>query len=196
MRRSGVPPGLWPTIQKSCETLTQIKALGLEARDAQAMKTKCLIPLTLTVTAFGAMFLTGCGPSANGSATTPPPGEPAQQPFTGQIHEIKMRGTPKGFFFEPEKVTVRQGDKVRFTMEDGGPHNVSFNSAVAPDATKIPDGAKMVLESQGRLVGALLQAPGQTYELEFGKNLPVGEYNFVCDPHTALGMKGRIIVTQ
>ena len=38
-------------------------------------------------------------------------------------------------------------------------------------------------------------APGQSYDLEFTSNLPAGEYNFVCDPHTMLGMKGKITVT-
>ena len=106
-----------------------------------------------------------------------------------------MRGTAQGYSFEPKEITIKSGDKVRFSLTDGGPHNVSFNSVVAPDATKIPAGAKMVLEGEGKLVGAFLQVPGQSYEIAFNKNLPVGEYNFVCDPHTVLGMKGKITVT-
>lgn len=154
---------------------------------------KYLIPLTILLGALGALSLTGCGPSANGSSTAAPE-QTAASPFTGQVHEIKMRGTPKGYFFEPKELAIKSGDKVRFIMVEGGPHNVSFNSALAPDATQAPEGAKMVLESKGKLVGALMQAPGQVYELEFSKDLPTGEYNFVCDPHTALGMKGKIIV--
>ena len=145
---------------------------------------------------FGAIALSGCGKVETASTADSEPAADTSAPaFTGQVHEIKMRGTPKGFFFEPKETTVKRGDKVHFTLVDGGPHNVSFKSPVAPDATRVPDGAKLVLEGGGKLVGALLQAPGQSYDLEFTSNLPAGEYNFVCDPHTMLGMKGKITVT-
>jgi plastocyanin len=121
-------------------------------------------------------------------ATTPPP-------FTGTVHEIKMNGTATTFFFEPKEVTIKQGDKVRWIMSAAGPHNVDFASAAFPDKTKIPDGAKLKLEAQGSLVTPLLQAPGQAVEIVFGKDMPPGEYNYVCDPHTPLGMAGKIIVT-
>jgi plastocyanin len=152
--------------------------------------------LTIT-TCFAALFaLPACNNSNGQAASAQAPAKPAAEPFTGKVHDVKMRGTVSpapGFFFEPAEITVKQGDKVRFTMVDGGPHNVSFNSAM-PGLTKVPDGAKMVLENRGQLVGTLLQAPGQTSEILFGKDLPCGEYNFVCDPHAPLGMKGKITV--
>ncbi len=131
------------------------------------------------------MLFAGCGP-ASGSTSLPaaPP-----EPFTGQVHEVKMRGAGTRFYFEPNQLLIKRGDKVRFLMTDGGPHNVSFANQ------KIPAGARMVLENRGVLVGAMLQVPGQACEIEFTKDLPVGEYDFVCDPHNILGMKGRIVVT-
>lgn len=152
------------------------------------MKVKHLLPIITVVSAFGALFLTGCGQSANGNATQVQ-SQATPAPFTGQVYEVKMRGTATKYFFEPNNIVIKRGDKVRFTMSEGGPHNVSFSNQ------KIPEGAQMLLEGQGKLVGALMQAPGQSYEIEFTKNMPLGEYNFVCDPHNALGMKGKITVT-
>lgn len=122
--------------------------------------------------------------------------KPAAPPaFTGTVHEIKMNGTATTFFFEPKELAIKQGDKVRWIMTAAGPHNVNFASAAFPDKTKIPDGAKVKLETQGALVTPFLQAPGQTTEITFGKDMPLGEYNYVCDPHTPLGMAGKITVT-
>jgi plastocyanin len=152
--------------------------------------------LTITTYCAALFALPACNNSKAEPTSAPADAKPKAEAFTGQVHEVKMRGTVSptpGFFFEPAEITVKQGDKVKFTMIDGGPHNVSFNSAM-PGLTKVPDGAKMVLENRGQLVGALLQAPGQTTEILFGKDLPCGEYNFVCDPHAPLGMKGKITV--
>jgi len=129
------------------------------------------------------LALGGCSKSPSGGA----PATPA--PFTGTVHEVKMRGTAKGYFYEPAQLMIKKGDKVRFTMVDGGPHNVNFTGQ------NIPGPAKVLLEGEGKMLGAMLQAPGQTYDVEFGERFPIGDYNYVCDPHAALGMKGKIVVT-
>lgn len=129
------------------------------------------------------LFLGGCGKSTDQSTT---PGTPA--PFTGQVHEVKMRGTADAYFYEPAMLIIKSGDKVRFLMVDGGPHNVNFKDQ------RIPGGAAAMLEKDGKLLGVLLQAPGQATEVEFTKTMPRGEYNYVCDPHAGLGMKGKIVV--
>lgn len=129
------------------------------------------------------LLLSGCGQSTN---TTSTPEAPA--PFTGQVHEVKMRGSAEAYFYEPAMLIIKSGDKVRFLMVDGGPHNVNFTGQ------RIPGGAAVMLENEGKLLGALLQAPGQATEIEFTKQMPKGEYNYVCDPHAGLGMKGKIIV--
>ena len=130
-------------------------------------------------------FLGGCGKAPEGGAQA----QATPAPFTGTVHEVKMRGTAKGYFYEPAQLSIKLGDKVRFLMVDGGPHNVNFTGQ------KIPGGANVILEKEGKLLGALLQAPGQATEIEFAKPLPVGDYHYVCDPHVALGMKGKITVS-
>jgi plastocyanin len=147
------------------------------------MKTHTLQLLLCSVMA---LALGACGKSGAPAETAAPP---TPEPFTGTVHEMKMVGTATAFHFEPGELTIKRGDKVRFTLVSAGPHNVNFANQ------QIPAGASMLLESQGKLTGALLQAPGQTYEVWFTEDMPTGEYNFVCDPHTAFKMKGKITVT-
>lgn len=152
-------------------------------------------PINLTILAAGCtalLLLPACNDS--NAKTTPPETKPSAPAFTGTVHEVKMNGTATTFFFEPKELTVKQGDKVKWTMVAAGPHNVNFASPAFPDKTKIPDGAKVKLEAQGSLVTPFLQGPGQTTEIVFGKDMPLGEYNYVCDPHTPLGMVGKITV--
>ncbi len=141
----------------------------------------------LLLCAAAPLLFGACGggdqPAAKKAAAATP------EPFTGQIHEVKMRGTAEGYFYEPKTLTIKSGDKVRFIMVDGGPHNVSFAGQ------KIPNKAQVILEREGVLVGVMLQAPGQTTDVHFVKALPPGTYNFICDPHAALGMTGKIIVS-
>ena len=152
------------------------------------MNMKAITPIAINAACLGSAFLllAGCGKSpesaASSAAATP-------APFTGQVHEMKMRGNATSYFYEPKELVIKRGDKVRFLMVDGGPHNVNFTDQ------KIPKGANVILENEGKLLGVMLQAPGQACEVEFHKKLPVGDYNFVCDPHAALGMKGKITVT-
>jgi plastocyanin len=156
-----------------------------------AMKQKVIL-LSAAASVATVLVLSGCGQSD--SSSTPSSDTSASSSQTtaasepvGETVDIKMRGTKEGYSFQPNQVVVKAGDKVRFTMVDGGPHNVSFNNQT------VPNGANMVLENKGKLVGALLQAPNQTYEIQFTKDLPGGEYNFVCDPHNALGMYEAIV---
>jgi plastocyanin len=61
-----------------------------------------------------------------------------------------------------------------------GVHNVNFLA----DSNTIKTGLPPVSE--------LLQLPGQTHDLVV--DLQEGEYYFQCDPHAALGMKGKLEV--
>jgi plastocyanin len=153
---------------------------------------KIVIPSLLMAAAVsGALLLTGCGSETTAEAKTDTkaassaPSEPVRD-----VHEISMRGDASGFFFEPKEITIRQGDLVRWKMVDGAPHNVNFAGRAFPGS------AKVLLESRKKLVGVTLQAPGQTYEIHFTEAYPVGEYNYVCDPHAVLNMAGKIIVTD
>ncbi|MHA3774374.1 plastocyanin/azurin family copper-binding protein [Verrucomicrobiota bacterium sgz303538] len=142
-------------------------------------------------------LLAACGPSGTSSNSTTGSESKAAAPaaFSGKVHEVKMTGTTTSFSFEPKELTIKQGDKVKWVMGAAGPHNVDFSNPAFADKTKVPEGAKPKLETMGLLVTPLLQVPGQATEIVFGKDLPVGEYNYVCDPHAPLGMIGKITVT-
>jgi plastocyanin len=108
------------------------------------------------------------GPAALGERVAP----------SGRVIEVKMVTDERGNLFEPEVVTAKRGDTVRFVLESGV-HNVHF-PADRNAGTQVPPAS------------ALLQAPGQTYEVVVGAG--PGTYPFQCDPHVALGMVGTLTV--
>ena len=126
----------------------------------------------------------GCGKKEEG----PSPAAPKAAATPSKIHEVMMHGDAKGYYYEPKVLVIKVGEAVRWKLSEGGPHNVNFKGQ------RIPAPAKAILEKEGRLTGVNLEAPGQTYDLLFSKEMGVGEYNYICDPHAALGMTGKIIV--
>ena len=105
---------------------------------------------------------------------------------TGNVVEIQMSTTQNGASgqFEPQTVTVKRGDTVRWVMADGQTvHNVSFSAAQGN-----PAGWTAPAES------SYLSQAGQTYEVVV--DWPAGTYNYVCVPHQALGMTGSLTVTE
>lgn len=107
---------------------------------------------------------------------------PAAAPATGNVFEVEMKSNPGvGEVFGPGELTVKRGDVVRFKLVSGV-HNASF------PANKNPSGVALPAASP------YLQAPGQTHDLQI--DLPAGEYHYQCDPHAALGMVGKLIVTD
>ena len=83
--------------------------------------------------------------------------------------------------FEPNKIEAHQGDVIRFTLKTGV-HNVDFFADSNTVKTGLP------------AASALLQLPGQTADLKV--TLTPGKYYFQCDPHAALGMKGKLEVEE
>lgn len=100
----------------------------------------------------------------------------------GQVIEIEMTMTgPDGNpAFVPAKVTAKQGDVLRFVNKDNV-HNVHFTKANNPAAATLPPPSPYLTQ------------PGQTYELKV--ELPAGTYDYICDPHAAMGMVGQVTVT-
>jgi plastocyanin len=87
---------------------------------------------------------------------------------------------------------VERGDKVRWTVVSGPPHNVAF----WPDS--IPSGAAAALDANmpgkmASLSGPMLMTPNQKYEISFA-GVPKGTYRYYCTPHLALGMKAVVEV--
>lgn len=114
---------------------------------------------------------------------------------TGTVHQVQMLLTADGkYVYEPAKLTIKVGDRVRWINVSGGPHNVSFY------ADKIPAGARDVLtgamkDQMTALAGKLLVQPNEAYEIAFA-GAPVGTYEYFCTPHEMLGMKATLTIQQ
>ena len=83
--------------------------------------------------------------------------------------------------FEPNEIEAHQGDVIRFTLKTASTTSTSCRTRTAIK-TGLP------------AASALLQLPGQTVDLKVA--LAPGKYYFQCDPHAALGMKGRLEVEE
>ena len=128
------------------------------------------------------------------AATTPAANAPAENApaGTGKTHDVNMVLDGSKYKFDPDNLTIKVGDVVRFHNKSGGPHNVSF----WPDS--IPSGAADVLKKNMPDQMAPLQSPLETtpdavYEINFA-GAPKGDYKFYCLPHLALGMHGKLTV--
>lgn len=96
---------------------------------------------------------------------------------------VKMADAPGGqFVFQPAAISAQRGDTVRFVQASSAPHDVDFK--------KVPKGAKLGSESTGPYV----MTPGQTYNLVIDGRFTDGVYEFVCDPHESVGMRGTLTV--
>lgn len=108
------------------------------------------------------------------------------------VHEVKMLLDGANGRFDPEHITIKRGDRIRFVTVSGGPHNVAFDAAKTPEAAKGPLGAGMP-DQIAPLAGPLVMANGDSYTVSFA-NVPAGTYEYTCMPHVAMGMKGKITV--
>jgi plastocyanin len=106
------------------------------------------------------------------SPLTPDPG--------GKVVVVELYSDAVGNYFKPAEVHAKRGDVIRYTLKVGV-HNVHFLADSNAGRSSYPQSPS-----------DLLQLPGQT--LDLAVKLPAGSYYFQCDPHAALGMKGRLIV--
>jgi plastocyanin len=105
----------------------------------------------------------------------------AVNPAAAETYTVKM-GTDSGALkFEPETLTVKPGDTVKWVNNKLAPHNAVFDSKVGDIASKL---------SHKNLVFS----PGESYETTFPSDTPPGEYPFYCEPHRGAGMGGKVIV--
>ena len=128
----------------------------------------------------------GTETAAPAPASTPAAPAPAAATGTGTVHDIKMVTTQGGASgqFEPATITVKRGDRIRWTMADGqAPHNVSFSLAQGNPAGFTPPADSPLYTQQG-----------QTFEVT--ADWAPGTYNYVCMPHAGMGMTGSITVTE
>jgi plastocyanin len=103
---------------------------------------------------------------------------------TGHLVVVKLvdRGGATPYAFDPAKITVQPGDTLRFLEEAGVVHNVRFKTH--PSAAHLGAAA----------TGPYLTTKGQTYDLVIDSRFAPGSYDFVCDPHESMGMRGTLTV--
>lgn len=106
--------------------------------------------------------------------------------------EIQMIGDGTGYRFSPAKVTIKRGDKVRFTLVSGPPHNVVFWSDSIPKSAPAAL-AKGMPQAVDKLTSPYYLKAGDSYLVSFA-GAPAGIYRYYCTPHLALGMKAVIEV--
>ena len=127
------------------------------------------------------------GQSAAASAATSGAGGPGgvaqATPTAGhKVIVVEMITDETGNYFKPKEIEAHQGDVIRFTLKQGV-HNVDF----LPDSNTIKAGLPAV--------APLLQLPGQTWDVVTA-TMQSGKYYFQCDPHAALGMKGKLEIEK
>ena len=135
---------------------------------------------------------TTAAPVAAAPAPAAPGGAATAAAITGTTHEVKMIGDATGYKFDPANITVKAGDGIKFTVVNGGPHNVAFDPATIPADVQGQLDAN-ISEKQGQLSSALKTNAGESVTISFA-NIKPGKYPFHCTPHLALGMKGEITV--
>ena len=106
--------------------------------------------------------------------------------------DVQMIGDGTGYRFSPATVTIQRGDKVRFTLVSGPPHNVVFWSDSTPKGAAAPL-AKGMPATVDKLTGPFFLKAGDSYVVSFA-GAPTGRYRYYCTPHLALGMAATIVV--
>jgi plastocyanin len=114
------------------------------------------------------------------------------RPVGPKTVEVQMIGDASGYKFSPAKITLQKGDKVKFTLVSGPPHNVVFWEDSIPKGAAAKLG-KAMTKTVGPLTGPFMLNAGETYEISFA-GLPAGTYKYYCAPHLALGMHAVIEV--
>lgn len=122
--------------------------------------------------------------TAVAAVEAPAAGADAAVPATaGTVHEVRMMTTQGGAagVFEPAKLTVKQGDVVRFVMADAqSAHNVYFDPSQNPAGAALPAPSPYLTQA------------GESWEMT--ADMAAGSYDYICQPHAAMGMTGQITV--
>ena len=140
--------------------------------------------IRLLVSAVAALSCIACSSGEKkeeGAAAEQKSGETQAQgaAATGDTIVVEAWTDGTGNYFKPNDIEAHQGDVLRFVLK-AGVHNVHF----LPDSNTIKTGLPPASD--------FLQIPEQTYDLVV--NMQEGDYYFQCDPHAALGMKGKLEV--
>ncbi|MCG1002500.1 MULTISPECIES: plastocyanin/azurin family copper-binding protein [Halobacterium] len=122
---------------------------------------------------------TTAGNGTAGNATTDGSGSGESDGLPGAGTTKTVQVGPNGNnIFDPETVYIQPGATVEWVWRSSG-HNVH--------ATDVPEEADWSVQTE-------ITGPEFSYSYTFDG--PTGEYNYVCDPHEALGMVGKVVVNE
>lgn len=107
-------------------------------------------------------------------------------PAMAGSYTVKMGSDSGMLVFDPDKLSVKPGDTVKWVINKVPPHNIVF------DDKTIPGGDKALAKSLSHK--QLEMSPGDSYELTIPKDAPAGEYTYFCEPHRSAGMTGKLTV--
>jgi manganese oxidase len=125
------------------------------------------------VTAIAGIVMAGCSTAESSPAD-----------YEGRTLEVRIVEDGGSMRFEPENLEVKRGDVVRFVQDGTMPHNVQFVRNTAPRGSDIGD----------YWMGPFLNKKGEVYEVEIDERFLDGDWEYVCTPHIAMGMKGTLSV--
>lgn len=128
--------------------------------------------------------------ATTGATTGATPAGGVAAPATGKTHTVRMLADGAAMKFEPANITVKAGDQIKWVMISGVPHNVAFQDVPADVKGQLD--ANMP-EKIAPLTGKMMMTPNEEYTVSFA-NVKPGTYNYVCQPHVAMGMKGVVTV--
>jgi plastocyanin len=134
-------------------------------------------------------------PQATTPAATPPAAvaTATMAPITGKTHEVKMVQVPTGYEFQPTELTIAVGDGVKFIAVSGNPHNVSFDAAEVPEASRAQLNANFDPATASELTSTYVMNPNDAITVSFA-NIPPGVYTAKCPIHMSMNMITKITV--
>jgi len=110
----------------------------------------------------------------------------APAPASADTITVKM-GADNGMLkFDPDKITAKPGDTIKWVINKVPPHNVVF------DVANVPGGDKALATSLSHK--KLEMTPGSSFELTIPADAPAGDYSYYCEPHRGAGMVGKVTV--
>jgi plastocyanin len=122
----------------------------------------------ITVVAFALVALTGCGSDKNddnsGGKAQPAPTTPASGGATSPGSANTVAVTIKDIKFQPHDITVKEGQKVRWTNDDNVPHTVTATKNGSVDSGTLKPGAfyETTMRNAGTIDYVCQIHPGQT----------------------------------
>ena len=109
-------------------------------------------------------------------------------------HAIRLTGdASRGRYqFSPNRVTVKPGDILVFTVESGGPHALGLDPKGLPEPVRDAWNQAMPRRT-GSLRSPLLRS-GQPYRVVVPRAMAGGTYTFFCLAHRAYDMRLEVEV--